>query len=181
MEKLRIFIANGLAGSLDLAMGALIAAATLSALGIQPELWHLAAGAALGVLPDVDMLFAVFSGREVTGNHHINITHRPIIVIPAAALAGYVLGGQAWGLVTFLCVSWHFLHDTPPLGVSGIAWLWPYDHRYWSPWGPEEPHTAGVTHHEWLRKNWLTLSPMFCMEIGAGLMAITLAFFIAWQ
>jgi hypothetical protein len=179
MENMRILLGNALAGSLDAAMGALIAAAALSALGVQPTLWHLAFGSLLAVLPDFDMLVPILLGREVRGNHHVTLMHRPLLIIPAAALAAYLIGGQAWSLVAFLCVSWHYLHDTPPLGVSGIAWLWPIDYRYWSPRGPEEPHMAGYTHHAWLKKYWMRLSPTLCMEVGAGLMAITLALFIA--
>lgn len=181
MQKLRILIANGLAGSLDLAMGALIAAATLSSLGIEVELWHLAIGAVLGVLPDFDIVGPILLGHEVEGNHHTTLMHRPILVIPAAALAAYILGGQAWGLVAFLCVAWHYVHDTPPLSQGGIAWLWPLDSRYWSLWGPKEPHAGHMDHHEWLRQNWMRVSAMLCMELGAGLMAITLALFIVWR
>lgn len=179
MEKLRILLANGLAGSLDLCMGALIASATLSSLGIQPEPWHLLVGAVLGVLPDFDFLMPILMLREPQGNHHTTLMHRPIILLPAVALIGYAPGGPAWSLVAFLCVAWHFVHDTKPLSVGGVAWLWPFDHRYWSPWGPEEPHTAGYTHHQWLKEHWMRLSPTLCMELGAGLMAIALAVFIA--
>ncbi len=179
VEKLRILLANALAGSLDFCMGALIAAATLSTLGMQPALWHLVVGGILALLPDFDILGPILLGHEVEGNHHVTLLHRPVLVIPAAALAGYLLGGHAWALVAFLCVSWHYLHDTPPLGMGGIAWLWPLDSRYWSPWGPQEPHTAGMSHYEWLKKYWFTLSPTFCMEVGAGLVALSLALFIA--
>lgn len=181
MEKLRILLANALAGSLDLCMGALIAAATLSSFGVHPTLWHLAAGAVLAVLPDFDVVLPILCMREVKGNHHTTLMHRPALIIPAAACAAYAVGGPAWSMVALLCVSWHYLHDTPPLGMSGIAWLWPYDSRYWSPWGPAEPHTGGPGHHEWLKKYWMTLSPMLCMELGAGLMALALALFIASQ
>lgn len=179
MEKWRILLGNALAGSLDLSMGALIAAATLSSFGIQPELWHLALGAVLAVLPDFDIVVPILSGREAQGNHHTTLMHRPVLIIPAAALVAYIAGGQAWGMVAFLCVSWHYLHDTPPLGMGGIAWLWPLDHRYWSPWGPSEPALGGMTHHAWLKKYWLQLSPLSSMEIGAGLMALALALLIA--
>jgi hypothetical protein len=160
-------------------MGAALAAVTLSAFGMRPELWHLLIGSALGVLPDFDIIPAVLRMREITGNHRTTIMHRPLFLVPAAALAAYLVGGQAWGLAAFLCVTWHFVHDTPPLSMGGIAWLWPLDSRYWSPWGPAEPHTGGMSHHEWLEKYWLRPSPLLLMEIGTGLMALALALFIA--
>ena len=179
MEKLRMLLGNALAGFLDLSMGAALAAITLSAFGMRPELWHLAVGAALAVLPDFDILLPILRMREVTGNHHATLMHRPLLVMPAAALAAFLLGGPAWGLAALLCVSWHFAHDTPPLGMDGIAWLWPFDERYWSPYGAAEPRISGLPHYEWLRKYWLTPSPLLLMEIGAGLMALALALLIA--
>lgn len=181
MEKWRILLANALAGFLDLSMGALIAAATLYSLGVQPGLWHLLIGSVLAVLPDFDIIPAILLGREAAGNHHTTLMHRPLLIIPAAALVAYLVGGQAWGTVALLCVSWHYLHDTPPLSLGGIAWLWPFDYRYWSLWGPKEPHMGHLNHHEWLRYNWMRLSSMLRMEVGAGLMALALALFIASQ
>ena len=179
MEKLRMLLGNALAGFLDLCMGAALAAVTLSAFGTHPALWHLAIGSVLGVLPDFDIIPAVLLGREAAGNHRATLLHRPLFVIPAAALAAYLIGGQAWGLAAFACVTWHFLHDTPPLSLGGIAWLWPLDNRYWSPWGPAEPHAGGMSHHAWLEKYWLAPSPLLLMEMGAGLTALALALLIA--
>lgn len=162
-------------------MGALIAAATLSSLGVPVELWHLAVGAVLAVLPDFDIVEPILLGREVTSNHHLTLMHRPIVLIPLATLGAWAVGGEAWGLVAFLCVAWHYVHDTPPLGLDGIAWLWPFDTRYWSLWGPKEPRAASMTHYGFLETYWLRLSPMLCMELGAGLMALALAVAIALQ
>ncbi len=181
MEKLRIFLANGLAGSLDLCIGTLIAAATLSEFGIQPEFWHLALGAILAVLPDFDIIPSILLGREVEGNHHITLMHRPLVIIPAAALASYLLGGPVWGLVALLCVSWHYLHDTPPLSQGGIAWLWPFDHRYWSLRGPAEPHAGHLNHREWLAAYWLQPSRLSVTEVGAGLLSLLAALLIVLQ
>lgn len=175
MEKMRILLANALAGSLDLSMGALIAAATLSSFGVEPQLWHLALGGVLAVLPDFDIVLPILMGREVKGNHHTTLMHRPVLIIPAAALAAYLLGGHAWVMVAFLCVSWHYLHDTPPLSQGGIAWLWPLDRRYWSVWGAQEPRMGHANHNEWLKQNWMRPSRLSITEIGAGLLALALA------
>lgn len=179
MEKPRMLIGNALAGFLDAGMGAFIAAATLWALGTEPALWHLPAGAALALLPDFDILPAILRMREVTGNHRATLLHRPLLVIPAAALAAFALGGLAWGAAAFLCVLWHFAHDTPPLSQGGIAWLWPFDARYWSLKGPAAPHAPTLSHRAWIEKHWLALSPLLLIELGAGVAALALAFLIA--
>lgn len=179
MEKLRMLLGNALAGFLDLAMGAALAALALSAFGIHPALWHLLIGSVLGVLPDFDIIPTILLGREAAGNHRTTLMHRPLFLAPLAAIAAYLVGGQAWGAAALACVTWHYLHDTPPLSMGGIAWLWPLDSRYWSPWGPSEPHAGGMSHHAWLKKYWLRPSPLLYMEVGSGLMALALALFIA--
>jgi membrane-bound metal-dependent hydrolase YbcI (DUF457 family) len=180
MRKLRIFIGNGLAGFLDLAVGALIASATLSYFGTQPQLWHLAVGAVLAILPDFDIVPAILSGREAKGNHRVSLMHRPLLVIPAATLVAYTLGGDAWWVVAFLCVTWHYLHDTPPLSLGGIAWLWPFDERYWSPWGPKVAvDDSGLTHYAWLERFWLRPSALSVTEVGIGTVALATALLIA--
>jgi hypothetical protein len=179
MEKPRMLLGNALAGFLDAGMGAFIAAATLSALGTGPALWHLPLGAALALLPDFDILPAILRMREVNSNHHATLLHRPLLAIPAAALAAFLLGGPAWSAAAFLCVLWHFAHDTPPLSQGGIAWLWPLDSRYWSLKGPSEPHAPALSHREWLEKFWLRPSPLLFIEMGAGIAALALALLIA--
>jgi hypothetical protein len=181
MEKLRMLLGNALAGFLDLSVGACIASAALAAWGMHPGLWQLAAGSVLGVLPDFDIVAPILLGRENLGNHHTTLMHRPLFLVPAASLCAYLIGGPEWALIAFLCVAWHYLHDTPPLSTGGIAWLWPLDSRYISPWGWSAPHAGGMSHHAWLKKYWLTPSPRSRMEIGAGLMALALALLIAWQ
>ncbi len=178
MEKLRMLFGNALAGFLDLCMGACIAAVVLSWSGVHQQLWHLVLGALLGVLPDFDMVPTVLRGREATGNHRVSIMHRPLLLIPGASLMAFFLGGPVWALIAFLSVTWHFVHDTPPFSIGGISWLWPFDYRYWSLWGPVEPHGGGMTHYEWLKKFWLRPSAVSVAEVCAGLIAIIIALFI---
>lgn len=173
MEKLRILLANALAGILDLCVGAAIAATALRLAGAQIAPWHLAVGALLAVLPDLDILWPILSGQEAKGDHHLTLMHRPLLIIPAASLLMYALGGTAWEIIAFLCVTWHYLHDTPLFGSNGVAWLWPIYS------GGVHPHGPDVSHHKWLKENWMTLSPRLCMELGAGLVALSLALYIA--
>ena len=168
-----------MAGSLDLCMGALIASATLSTLGVEVLPWHLAVGAVLAVLPDFDIIPAILTNQKGIENHHTTLMHRPLFLIPAAALVAYALGGSAWELVAILCVSWHFLHDTPPLSPGGIAWMWPISTRFMSIYGTEEPRPGAQTHDEWIQTYWLKPTARSVSEISVGVVALVLAVAIA--
>lgn len=179
MQRALILAGDFLAGFLDLCMGALIASATLSALGVEPLPWHLALGAILAVLPDFDIIVPILTDQKGIESHHTTLMHRPLFLILLAALVAYALGGSAWALVAFLCVAWHFVHDTPPLSPGGIAWLWPFDTRFVSVFGTEEPRTEALTHDEWISQYWLRPTVRSVSEIGAGLVALVLAVAIA--
>ncbi len=168
-----------MAGSLDLCMGALIASATLSTLGVEVLPWHLAVGAVLAVLPDFDIIPAILTNQKGIEDHHTTLMHRPLFLIPAAALVAYALGGSAWELVAILCVGWHFLHDTPPLSPGGIAWLWPFDKRFVSVFGTHEPARGSLTHDQWIKAFWLRPTARSVSEISVGIAALVLAVAIA--
>lgn len=99
-----------------------------------------------------------------------------LILVP---LVLWLFLGSYWGVTSFLCLLWHYLHDTKPLS-DGIAWLWPWDRRYWALDGtwelPEESKMAGsgLRHHDWLRQNWLQPSKRSVLEIGFGSVALGL-------
>lgn len=174
-----ILLGDALAGTLDLCIGALIASATLSTLGYEVAPWHLVVGAILAVLPDFDIIPAVLTDRKGIEDHRTTLMHRPLLVIPAATLVAFLIGGEAWGLVAFLCVAWHYLHDTPPLSPGGIAWLWPFDTRFISVFGVEEPRSGFMGHDEWVRTYWLRPTMRSVSEVGVGLVALVLAIVIA--
>lgn len=168
-----------MAGFLDLSMGALIASATLSALGVEVLPWHLAVGAVLAVLPDFDIIPAILTTQKGIENHHTTIMHRPLFLIPLAALVAYGLGGSAWELVAILCVAWHFVHDTPPLSAGGIAWAWPMSEKFISLYGVKDPQPGELKHDEWIQTYWLRLTARSVSEISIGVVALVLAVAIA--
>lgn len=179
MQRALILVGDFLAGLLDLCMGALIASATLSTLGYEVLPWHLALGAVLAVLPDFDIILPILTDQKGIENHHTTIMHRPLFLIPLAALVAYALGGAAWALLASLCVAWHFVHDTPPLSPSGIAWVWPLSEKFLSIYGARDPRVGTMLHDEWVQTYWLRPTVRSVSEIGAGLVALVLAVAIA--
>lgn len=168
-----------MAGFLDLCMGALITSLTLTLLGQDPLPWHLAVGAVLAVLPDFDIIPAILTNQKGVENHHTTLMHRPLFLVPAASLVAYALGGGTWELVAFLCVTWHFVHDTPPLSPGGIAWFWPMSEKFWSVYGSGEPQPGTLKHDEWIATYWLKPTYRSVTEMSVGLVALVLAVAIA--
>ncbi len=169
---------------MDFCVGTLIAACIGAVLHIHTPLWYLIIGGILAFLPDFDVIWPILrqflTGRTITGNHHETVMHRPILLVPAATLIAYIVGGPYWALTACLCVLWHYTHDTKGMGGGGIAWLWPYSSDYWSPQGFAKPTPADSEHDAWIEKNWMRLSAMSVRELSIGLVALSIALFIAW-
>lgn len=167
MRELRWYAANLLAGFMDFGVGALIAAAVFAA-GGSAAWWQLLAGGFFALLPDMDNIWPILRGR-VEKDHHATVMHMPLLVLPLVAIAAFILGGALWGATALLCVLWHYVHDTPPLG-GGIRWLWPLGDEKMR----EQPY-----HELWIQKNWMRMSRMMVFEVGTGLAALVAAILIA--
>jgi len=157
MKKSTALAADGMAGFLDLTMGAFIVFVVGQVSGQTAPWWHLLVGAILGFLPDIDAFTVMFT--EVKGDHRLTILHRPLVVLPIAALAAYIAGGADWAVIAGLCLTWHYAHDSAWLGsVSDIDWTWPLTNR-------DLPY---MDHHVWRETYWLVPSRLSVTEIALG-------------
>jgi hypothetical protein len=151
--------ATAWAALLDVAVGAAIVTVMLQ---LHASILEMCAGSLLALLPDyihVGWLWRVMTGRKVTFDHHNTWSHRPVLILPAAALVCGLIGGPLWAFIALLCVSWHFLHDSPPLGDGHLNWGWlPFG------WGTPDPKDR-IDHEEWLVGKWYTNSPRFVVEV----------------
>lgn len=138
VERGFIYIGHALPACMDLAVGALIVSMIGFYTGNELPLWMYLVGALLAVVPDVDLLADIFKAKDLKGwDHHQTPTHRPVIMLPAFTLLGALVGVLLGNIflyagIFFLCVFWHYIHDTKELGGGGIAWFWPYSKKYWS-------------------------------------------------
>ncbi len=154
--------ADGMAGFLDLTIGALIAYLMAKCYGQTAPWWHLLIGALLGLLPDLDTFRMMFNQGVQTarGDHRLTIMHRPLIMLPACMLLAYLVGGGYWAIIAGLCLAWHYAHDSAWLGsVSDIDWFWPITHR-------PLPY---IDHPVWRETFWLVPSKLAIIEIGLGI------------
>ncbi|TSC72583.1 MAG: hypothetical protein G01um101470_297, partial [Parcubacteria group bacterium Gr01-1014_70] len=56
-------------------------------------------------------------------NHHLYITHAPLIMLPAGFFAGTLFVDTWYGVAVVLSLMAHYIHDS--CGTFGIRWLWP--------------------------------------------------------
>lgn len=100
------------------------------AFGIEPNILHLLLALFFAYLPDGDMIPYLLLRKPLKLTGHWVIGHHPLIVIPLATIATYVLASWLGGPLVFLatlaavCVTQHFLHDT--MRPQGFPWLSPF-------------------------------------------------------
>jgi len=178
VKLLLALAADGMAGFLDLAMGALIAFMVHWLMySIAPPWWYLLVGSVFGFLPDLDIVRAfVHKGVTAnTGDHRLTVMHRPLIMLPIVSIVVGVIVAPYWGAVACLGLLWHYNHDSRWMSVSDIDWLWPLGpHR-------ELPY---MDHPAWREMYWLqpTLTSFLEVWVGTcvvGLLVLHYAGFVA--
>ena len=175
--KLFHLCAIAFAALLDVAMGTTIVVGLSLPFHRPVGLVDIALGAFLALLPDIDVVYMLLRKGRMYGSHHMWLTHRPVVLIPLATAAGWFLGGAFWATAAFIAVFWHYVHDTPEICGSGIAWFWPFTDWWWSPRrGLIAPYITDSSHDRFLQ-NWLGPSRVAEAEvyIAAFLLALSLS------
>ena len=102
-------------------------------------------GALLGLLPDLDSVFALLLGKWSPGagrlSHHRYFTHTPIFFL---ILAGWIwlAAGWKWALMFLAVTLTHLLFDSWSTD-DGIMWLWPLRDQQYSLF-LMETHSGGI-------------------------------------
>lgn len=174
-----LLIGNALAAFMDFGIGTAIATGVTTWCGIHLPWYLVFIGGVLALVPDFDLVPSVIHGVSPSFDHRQTCFHRPLLILPLIITTAYLFGGSMWALIAGLCVFTHYVHDTNFVGTNyGIAWLWPFSHRYWSIFGSFTPKRTVGSHHEWLQKNWLRPSLLSVREIGIGLGGICVALWL---
>jgi hypothetical protein len=102
-------------------------------------------GAFLGLLPDLDTVFALALGKWSPGaqmlSHHRYFTHTPLFYLIISGVLWFVLDWK-WAIL-FLLVTWtHLLMDSWSTD-DGIMWLWPLNTSQYS-FFPIDAHAGGL-------------------------------------
>jgi hypothetical protein len=178
--KISILVANALAAFMDFGIGTAITTLVAYSYGVTLPWYLVFLGGILALVPDFDLVPSVVRGVSPTFDHRQSIFHRPFLVLPVIIFSAYVFGGVMWAVIAGMCVLGHYIHDTNFTGTDyGIAWFWPFSHKYWSVFGSFIPETFETgSHYEWLKKNWLRPSYLSIREIGSGLLGLSLALWL---
>lgn len=173
MKTLLILAGSGMGAFLDFGMGMLIT--TLAAVIVEYPLepWQLFLGGFLGFLPDADIALMIMRRKYAdAADHHTTIMHRPIIVLPVATLVAWLIGGTFWAVVTALCVTWHFFHDTKALSDGDIDLFWPLPKRMT---GYKEPRRVDLI--DWLQWRWFEPTTFGVTELLVGSLGLFVGMF----
>jgi len=158
--------ATGMAAFLDFSIGTLIVFTAGSATGVEIQVWHIAIGGILALLPDFDLIVRALllwlTGRRYEGDHRASVMHAPLIMLPTCTLLGWFLGGSFWAMTTFLCLFYHYVHDSRIFSVGDINWLWPLTNRK-LPWMDQK---------EWFEQFWLRPTKTSVAELCIGVTAL---------
>lgn len=165
--------ANGMAGFMDFGVGVFIVAMLGSIFSLDITFYHLLVGGIFALFPDFDIVPKILKGEEPDSNHHLTLFHRPLLIIPLLTVLAFLFAGPNWALIVFMCVFWHFLHDTKWFSeLGGIAWFWPITDRYWSPLHGFEVPKENTPHHLYLQKYWLVPSTLSLYEFTVGVLTL---------
>lgn len=170
-----MLVANAMAAFMDFGVGCLIAELSFLSFNVTIPWQYIFIGGLLALIPDLDLVPSVLSGKSASFDHRQTLFHRPFVVLPLTVCVALLLGGVVWALVTLLCVLWHYLHDTNFVDTSyGIAWLWPFSNKYWSVWGSYISQSS-MGHHQWLEHFWLRPTFLSARELSVGLLCLITA------
>jgi hypothetical protein len=173
MKNVLILAGSGMGAFLDFGVGMMITAlfAIIAEYPLAP--WHLLVGGILGFLPDFDIIPLILRRKYATvADHHTTLMHRPIIVLPIATALAWLIGGNFWAIVTVLCVSWHYFHDTRALSDGGIDLFWPLPARVT---GFVEPPRVDLI--DWLRWRWFKPTTFALTELKLGSLGMFIGVF----
>ncbi len=178
MQRFLILAACALAGFFDFSIGCLITVVAGMAMDVTVLWWYLPIGGILALLPDFDILEPItrqfLTGKLMTGNHReTTVLHRPLPILLMVIVFGFVLGGTYWAITAFLCVFAHYVHDARETGSDGLAWFWPFSHKYWWVGGSYEPRYLEA--ESWLKSTWLRPSKRSVVELCIGTAALCAA------
>lgn len=139
------------------ALGAAVGEAALGKkIGYKAALW----GAALGTLPDLDVLANPFISEMAEVQFHRGITHSFFFAVLASPVIGWAIdkihykdaiGWKTWGWVSFWCLITHILIDLPT--SFGTQIFWPFDRT---------PATTDAT---------FIIDPLFTLPLLFGVLA----------
>jgi len=167
LQKFLYLEAYALAGFMDFGVGVLVAYVFAHVWMIEVTWGVLTLGGFLALLPDLDivpgiLLNTLFPNRRHINisSHHLWVSHRPLVMLPASFTLGALLAGSFGGILALICVSYHFLHDS--LFGGDLNLYWPFGHD-------AKPLMSG---EEWIERYWMQPSVRSLLETLLGVICL---------
>lgn len=149
-------------------------------------------GMFLALLPDIDVPIMWLYKHRHFSIHRLG-THYPMMVIPVICLSLLILSViwpilGYWALVAFICLLFHYIHDSIGKEV-GEKWLWPIDKKNYYKFfikkngkrrivvSLNEKEIKVRPFEEWLKDN---LRPTTTSITGVVLIIMAILFIVFW-
>jgi len=173
---------------LDIGVGIVLALLVHIFLHTEFSGWLVLAGIAAALLPDIDVLTALFGKWK-----HREFTHYPLPYIPLLVILFFIVP-VPYAVLFSLGILWHFIHDTIGTGW-GISWFWPFTDRRFllfpykrrkemgmlATWLPREhPEWAHHGPHTWVRDLYLRANVVSILEFGLLCIAVVTLIIYVW-
>lgn len=117
----------------DIGIGIILTLLTSELFGVDFSWGMVLFGIAASLLPDLDTLFHIKSGKVVNdhrGHDHRDLWHYPLIYIPVGTIVLFFFSYPHAFLFAIASLI-HFLHDSVGIGW-GVQWLYPFSSRHFS-------------------------------------------------
>jgi len=191
--KIREKVLGGfLVSLLDISAGVFLSIVTAKFLGLKISLCAVSFGIISSLWLDLDALSLLKKGAGKWTHEHRNLFHFPLVVLPVAFIACYVLSNGYYATVVLLATFFHLVHDSIGIGW-GVKWLYPFSHKNYkffglkfkerrivSSWTKEEQRRDATLNGDdnWLRNLYLRPSVVLFVEIGLSLFLLISSMFV---
>ena len=155
--------------------GGVVVAATVQHFVIKDEITPttIIVGAFLGLLPDLDTIFAFLFGKWSPGqemlSHHRYFSHTPLFYLFVSGFV-WLWFDWKWALIFLFVTGSHLLMDSWSTD-DGIMWLWPITSKQYSLF-PMAIHSGGIYgwrfYWHYIRNPRLILPEILMVAAGVG-------------
>lgn len=117
----------------DIGIGIILAWLTSETFSVDFSWSFILFGVVFSLLPDVDTIFHLRSGKEVgshKGHDHRDFWHYPLIYIPIGTIL-FAFISFPYAFLFAVASFIHFLHDSIGIGW-GVQWLYPFSKNHFS-------------------------------------------------
>ncbi len=154
----------------DIGIGIIFSILITHFFGVEINAFYILGGIIFVLLPDIDILSFVHPWFKKIFQGHREWTHHPLKYLPIAVVLLFI-AGPVWVLLFFLCIFFHFVHDSLWIG-PGVAWLGPFSKKHYKFFNIEKPYSPGPI--TWFKDYYFRPTIISITETGVFIAAVIL-------